>query len=86
MSSSETVNIIVKPIEPTRNPAMTKRWWGIEHTCDGVQREYPILHWADEPIVGAGPRQAFQCDACGDRYAFHPEPTTPPPSKNPGVA
>lgn len=50
------------------------RWWGVEHVCGGARREYPVLHWADEPEgAGAGPRRAFECDACGDRFAFHPD-------------
>ena len=49
------------------------RWWGVEHWCGGSQRTYPTLHWADEPEVGVGPRRAFDCDACGERYAFYEE-------------
>jgi hypothetical protein len=43
----------------------------VEHICEGIQRIYPTLHWADEPEHGAGPRRALHCDACGRRYAFH---------------
>jgi hypothetical protein len=46
------------------------RWWGVQHECDGEDRVYPTLHWADEPEKGAGPREAFECDVCGDRYTF----------------
>src|SRR5688500_4928317 len=53
--------------------AMSAAWWGVNHSCDGVVRVYPVLHWADEPTEGTGPRRAFECDACGKRYAFFDE-------------
>ena len=51
-------------------PEQPADWWGIDHACAGVERRYPTLHWADEPEQGVGPRVAFECDACGVRYAF----------------
>ena len=62
------------PEPTTLREALTAAWWGVEHRCAGVERVYPVLHWADEPEDGAVPRRAFHCDACGHRYAFHAAP------------